>query len=175
MGSWEELVTTALLGTDRRPVPDAVAESWGALADPESDPARRVLAHAAAHRAAVRAGRVADVAELASEHASGHGAEPSPDPRPPADAAARQALSEHLEAGAVDEVAGWLEDAVSRGLRPGAEHWTGLAALAARSRRIDRSTLARALGAPGIGFVARNPRWARLAGDLRIAATSSAS
>jgi hypothetical protein len=30
MSEWEDVVTTGLIGTDRRPVPDALPASWGA-------------------------------------------------------------------------------------------------------------------------------------------------
>ncbi len=43
MTGWDDLVTTALLGTDRKPLPDGAAED---------DPTRVVLAAAARHRAA---------------------------------------------------------------------------------------------------------------------------
>ncbi|HSU36445.1 MAG TPA: hypothetical protein VLJ88_12380, partial [Propionibacteriaceae bacterium] len=62
MTSWDDLVTTALLGTDRKPLPD------GASAN---DPTRVVLAAAARHRAAVRAGARLDDC-------------PEPEPPPPA-------------------------------------------------------------------------------------------
>ena len=47
-------MTTALLGTDRRPVPDGMPTLWDG--PDRDDPAEVVLAQAARHRAAVRAG-----------------------------------------------------------------------------------------------------------------------
>ena len=49
-------MTTGLIGTDRRPVPDALPASWGSGLDHASDPAHAVLSIAARHRAASRAG-----------------------------------------------------------------------------------------------------------------------
>ncbi|MET0863366.1 MAG: hypothetical protein ABWZ98_03440, partial [Nakamurella sp.] len=49
-------MTTGLIGTDRRPVPDALPTSWGSSLDHVADPARAVLSLAARHRAASRAG-----------------------------------------------------------------------------------------------------------------------
>ena len=81
MTSWDDLVTTALLGTDRKPLPDGASED---------DPTRVVLAAAARHRAEVRAGaRLADYPE------------PVPPPaatREPAPIAAQKLIAEHLAA-----------------------------------------------------------------------------
>jgi hypothetical protein len=38
---WEDVVTTGLIGTDRRPVPDALPASWGSGLDHVSDPLTR--------------------------------------------------------------------------------------------------------------------------------------
>ena len=55
--TWEDLVTVALLGTDRRPLPDGPPPSWaGPAADLSRDATQVVLGWAARHRAAVRAG-----------------------------------------------------------------------------------------------------------------------
>jgi hypothetical protein len=56
MSEWEDVVTTGLIGTDRRPVPDALPASWGSGLDHVSDPAHALLSIAARHRAASRAG-----------------------------------------------------------------------------------------------------------------------
>lgn len=82
---WRELVTTALLGTDRRDPPIADGELGELVADAvRDDPSSRMLAHVAACTAVRRAGVLpgAPVARLA---------QPSDDPRPmcPPDAAAR--------------------------------------------------------------------------------------
>jgi hypothetical protein len=54
VAGWDDLVTTALLGTDRRPVPAGLPALWSGAA--AADPAETVLDHAARHRAATRAG-----------------------------------------------------------------------------------------------------------------------
>src|SRR5215207_1984117 len=55
--SWEDLVTVALLGTDRRPLPDGPPPSWaGPATDPPRDVTQILLGWAARHRTAVRAG-----------------------------------------------------------------------------------------------------------------------
>ena len=54
MAGWQDLVTTALLGTDRRPVPTGLPTLWAGPAT--DDPTETVLARAARHRAAARAG-----------------------------------------------------------------------------------------------------------------------
>src|SRR5215207_8340346 len=53
--TWADLVTTALLGTDRRPVPDDLPGTWAGPV-PRDDPARRILDLAAQYRAWSRAG-----------------------------------------------------------------------------------------------------------------------
>ena len=49
-------MTTGLIGTDRRPVPDELPGSWGAELDQTIDSAHAVLSLAARHRAITRAG-----------------------------------------------------------------------------------------------------------------------
>ena len=56
MSGWEDVVTTGLIGTDRRRMPDDLPASWAAGLDQELDPAHAVLSLAARHRAASRAG-----------------------------------------------------------------------------------------------------------------------
>ena len=50
MTDWRDVVTTALLGTGRRPLPAGLPESW-AIPSEETDPAVRLLDLAARHRA----------------------------------------------------------------------------------------------------------------------------
>ena len=150
MTSWDDLVTTALLGTDRKPLPDGAAED---------DPTRVVLAAAARHRAAVRAGaRLGDC--------------PEPEPPPPitwepAPAAAQKLIGDHLAVRDYEAINQWLTEAgdQQRGLAP--EHWCAVAHLAARTPNVDRARLAVALGERGVWFVGRNPEWTRLAAALR--------
>ncbi len=56
MAVWEDVVTTGLIGTDRRPVPESLPASWGAEHDQIVDPAHTILTLAARHRAVARAG-----------------------------------------------------------------------------------------------------------------------
>lgn len=161
MSGWDDLVTVALLGTDRRPLPPGLSASWaGPEPDPTDDPAAVVLNLAARHRSASRAG------------SSLHGGPPSA-AAPPADEG--EPLAANLRAELADAVArgtvGPLNDALA-GLddqdhRLPREHWTTVATLAAQSPRLDRALLARALGVRGVWFVAQNPQWLRLATALR--------
>lgn len=150
MSSWDDVVTAALLGTDRKPPPDGAAED---------DPTRVVLAAAARHRAAVRAG-----ARLSSCP------EPEPPPaatREPAPAAAQQLVGDHLVARDYAAINQWLAEADVQERALAAEHWCAAAHLAARTPNVDRARLAAALGERGVWFVGRNPEWARLATVLR--------
>ena len=57
MSVWEDVVTTGLIGTDRRPVPDELPVGWGTKElDRAVDPAHAMLSLAARHRAVTRAG-----------------------------------------------------------------------------------------------------------------------
>jgi hypothetical protein len=159
MAGWDELVTAALLGTDRRPVPDVLPPAWaGRGVDPSGDPTGAMLAFAARHRAAVRAG-----ARLPTG--------PAPDAAPTggrelAPLEAQQRLADALAsgpAGAVNEALAGL--VVGGGLA--AEHWTAAATVAAGSPRVDRELLATALGVRGVWFVRQNPQWSRLAATLQ--------
>jgi hypothetical protein len=159
MAGWEDLVTVALLGTDRRPVPDGLPPSWaGPVADLGNDPTGAVLAYAARHRAAVRAG-------------AGLPTGPPPEPAPagslePAPPEAQQRLADALAAGAAGPVNEALAALVEQGgVAP--EHWAAVATAAAGSTRVNRTALAAGLGVRGIWFVRHNPQWARLAAALQ--------
>jgi hypothetical protein len=154
MDRWEDLVTVALLGTDRRPI---VAGAPG----PEVDPVEAVLGAGARHRAAVRAGR-----RLESCPPPERPPGPAPVPAPPP---AQDQIAEHLAQGDVAQANAWLGLAAEQGLGLGAEHWVAAAALAARTPQLDRRRLAAALGPGGVWFVGRNPEWARLAAALHTA------
>lgn len=158
--TWEDLVTVALLGTDRRPLPDGPPPSW---ADPTADPSRDatqvVLGWAARHRAAVRAGSGLPV---------GPAAPPAPpDDREPGTAEAQQELRDALERGAAGPVNDALAVLMDQGLGVAPEYWSAVATLAAGNPRVDRALLAATLGVRGVWFVGQNPQWARLASALR--------
>jgi hypothetical protein len=161
MSEWEDLVTVALLGTDRRPVPEALPASWaGRPGDHSTDPTGVVLAYAARHRAAVRAGARAPT-----------GALPPPAPpfdRQPAPPEAQQELADALAIGSVGHINQALTELVEQG-GMAAELWAAAAAAASESPRVDRAALAEALGVRGVWFVERNPSWSRLAATLRTA------
>jgi hypothetical protein len=159
MSGWDDLVTVALLGTDRRPVPDTLPPPWaGPAAEPTGDPTGAVLAYAARHRAAVRAGpRLPTVS--------------APDPAPeadrePAPAEVQQQLADALATGSAGPVNEALAEMVELG-GMASEYWSDAVTVAAGSPRVDRAALAAALGVRGIWFVGRNPQWSRLAATLR--------
>ena len=159
MAGWDDLVTAALLGTDRRPVPDGLPPVWaGGGVDPSEDPTGAVLALAARHRAAVRAG-----VRLPTD--------PAPEPAPavgrnPAPPEAQQRLADALATRAAGVVNEALASLVEHG-GMAAEHWTAAATVAAGSPRVNRELLAAALGVRGVWFVGQNPQWSRLAATLQ--------
>jgi hypothetical protein len=160
-------VTTGLIGTDRRPVPDALPASWGSGVDDVSDPAHVVLSLAARHRAASRAGDL-----LLS---CPRGPVGPPNLAPTAGRAAHEILARLLSAPQVELLNLWLVVAVQFGQRASAAYWTPLAMVAARTAELDRTAFAAAIGDRGVWFVEQNPQWARLAKDLRSRAPDQAS
>ena len=144
---WAELVTTALLGTDRRPL-DAV------------DPPVAVLREAARHRVLDR------LAELEHTEQPPHDPAP-PDPAPPqeAPAAADRLLMDLLQAPDPALITCWLRACADHGRTAAAIHWTPLARLASRTTAYDRSALGAALGPRGRWFLHQNPEWRKLAAD----------
>jgi len=152
VSAWEEVVTTALLGTDRRRPPDELPPAVARLATGEHDAARAVLAVAAG--LAVR--RLA-------------GARPTRAPAP--DAAPRQTIdfapegAQRLLALLLEErqtalVDVWLRHCTDRGLGVRPRLWCSLATAAASPRGPDRHLVREALGARGRAFLALRPEWA---------------
>ena len=155
---WGELVTTALLGTDRRPLPHELLEDHGQGAGGR-DPAEVLLSAAARHRAAARA--AAPLQRCAA-------APPAPPPdRPDAPEAAQELLGRLLARPVAELVNAWLATAQLRGVRAGPEHWSDLAGLVAGRPDYDRGLLAHALGTQGSWFLDQNPDWERLAETVR--------
>ena len=174
MDDWPDLVTTALLGTGRRPLPANLPTSWGSdppVATAVADPAVRLLDLAARHRAAVRAGpsRTADPAApdptAPDPTASDPTAAAPPADRSPCPAAAEQLLGDLLVRPNPELINVWLGCADRAGVGVPASSWTRLARLAAHSTGYDRQRLGRALGARGRWFLRQNPEWRRLAAD----------
>jgi hypothetical protein len=159
MPGWEDVVTTGLIGTDRRPVPDTLLASWGTELDQAVDPAHAILTLAARHRAVTRAGRVLPHCPP--------GAVAPPNRLPVASPAAHQMLASLLSPPQVELLNLWLLTAARHGQRVSAAYWTPLAVLAARSPELDRTALVDAVGDRGVWFVEQNPQWARLAKSLR--------
>ena len=181
MSDWADLVTTALLGTGRRPLPPTLPPPWGMHPDPDlqpdpdtardpdhgtahgaaaSDPAVRLLDLACRHRAVVRAAP-------APARAPGLGGRA---PAPPADRTApperaSELLGELLVRPTPELVNAWLTCAGAAGHGVPAAYWTRLARLAAHSTAYDRVALGHAFGARGRWFLEQNPDWRRLASD----------
>jgi hypothetical protein len=156
---WEDVVTTGLIGTDRRAVPDDLPQGWAAELDQALDSAHAVLSLAARHRAANRAdGRLMSCPP---------GPAAPPNREPVASRAAHEILARLLAPPQVDLLNLWLLTAVEYGQRTSAAYWTPLAMLAARTTELDRTALAEALGDRGVWFLEQNPEWARLAKGLR--------
>jgi hypothetical protein len=167
MSAWEDVVTTGLIGTDRRPVPNELPASWGAEIDQAVDPAHAVLSLAARHRVVIRAGG------LLPSCPPGAGAPPNKEPI--ASRAAHEILARLLSLAQVDLLNLWLVAAAARGKRVAAGYWTPLAMVALRTPQLDRTALAKALGERGVWFIEQNPQWARLAKSLRSPAPGKSS
>jgi hypothetical protein len=156
---WEDVVTTGLIGTDRRAVPDDLPQGWAVELDQILDPAHAVLSLAARHRAANRAG-----GRLPS---CPPGPAAPPNRKPVASPAAHEILARLLSPPQADLLNLWLRTAVQYGQHTSPTYWTPLAMLAVRTTELDRTALAEALGDRGVWFVEQNPEWARLAKGLR--------
>jgi len=159
-GEWHELVTAALIGTERKPPPPARAPGFS------PDPAAMLLDRAAIMTVARRAGRM-----------PGH-AEPPPaapdDPRPAVSGAAAARLARILGGEWPDLLAEWLAVAAARGRRPPDRLLPALLERAERARGGPRAgphsgpganaglrrLAARAGGSRARWLAALNPAWA---------------
>lgn len=160
--SWEDLVTVALLGTDRRPVPEDLPPTWAVPVGSDGDPTHAVLAHAVRHRTAVRAGSGLPTGPPGPVAP----ADPDPSPGPPE---LQQQVADAIARGGTGPINDALMVLVDLEATLASDHWTAAATVAARNPRVDRALLACALGVRGVWFVAQNPQWARLATALRAA------
>ncbi|MFB6893507.1 DUF5691 domain-containing protein [Kitasatospora sp. NPDC056327] len=158
---WESLQTTALLGTDRRPLPapDPAAPYDGAV--DLADPATALLELAALETVRRRAGAL----PTAADGPAGRPAAEDPRPEPPAAAARRLSLLLSTRGGGSGVLANlgellpqWLATARDRGYRvPAAQVPALLDAARARSElRPDAVALA---GPLGRWLAERNPDW----------------
>ncbi len=149
MSEGSELITAALLGTDRRPLP-------GPLGD--ADPAVLLLDRAARAAVARRAGMI-----LPREPAGALGPPPTLAAAP---TAAREILDGLLHRPHADLVNLWLAAAARHGLGLAPQHWASVASVANRMDAISRPLLASTLGERGRWFLRQNAQWSRLASAL---------
>ena len=154
--SWEDLVASALIGTDRRPVvsaapPGAPEALDGALAT--RGPEDRLLASAAAWTVARRAGaRVGERIDVTPA---------DEDPRPMCSRAAGARLRALIEDEERYLVTQWLELAAARGVRPPPELLPDLLDHASPQHHGLVGELA---GPLGLWLAEREPRWAFVRG-----------
>jgi len=156
---WSELVTVALLGTHRRPLPDVsgsvVARAIPLAPGPLAAPATRLLDLAAGYRATHRAGARLPVGERL------------PTPIWPVETlappAAHDLLLLHIERAEPLMLNLWLQRCQHHGAVVAADAWTPLIKLAAQSPRYDRAGVKAVLGEPGRWFLEQNPAWRTVA------------
>ena len=147
-----ELVTAALLGTDRRP-PNFLGEPG------EHEPATLLLDHAARSAVALRAGVVLPRVPPAPSGPL--------DPLIMAPVAAQSIMSRLLARPVIELINIWLALAATRGVGLEPALWSAVILLAARRPDLDRALLAQVLGSRGLWFCEQNPQWLRLATTLR--------
>ena len=147
-----ELVTAALLGTDRR-APSFLGEPG------DHEPATVLLRHSARSAVALRAGTVLPLVR------------PAPagplDPLILAPPAAQSIMSGLLARPVIELINSWLASAATRGLGLAPSLWSAVILLATRSAGLDRVLLAQVLGPRGLWFCRQNPQWQRLATALQ--------
>ena len=158
--TWSDVVATALLGTDRRPVPRTLIPAW-AVVDTSDDPATQMLDLAAQHRARIRAGSPLATAEQPPTAPAMDG-EWAPAP-------AQELLGRLLDHPEPSQINHWLAACVARGHRIWPEHWQPIAEVATRTVAYNRLLLARAMSSRGIWFLHQNPAWGRLAAQITAA------
>lgn len=151
MSAWDDLVTTALLGTERRQLPQALPGAVDRLVAAQGDRGLAVLDAAAGYATYLAAG-------------ARPGTAPGPPLAPrqildPAPQPSQELLATLLGGRDVALVDDWLRACTARGLaaRPGL--WASLATAAAVPGGVDRGLVRAALGERGRAFLALNPRW----------------
>src|SRR5919112_5628331 len=158
--TWSDVVATALLGMDRRPVPGALVAAW-VFVDASQDPATQILDLAAQYQVRIRAGSPLATAEPPPTAPAMDG--------PWAPAPAQELLGRLLDRPEPSLINHWLGACVARGHHIWPEHWQPVADLATSTVAYDRLLLARAMGARGIWFLHRNPAWGRLVAQITAA------
>lgn len=158
--TWSDVVATALLGTDRRPVPRTLIAAW-VVVDTSDEPATQILDLAAQHRARIRAGSPLATAEQPPTAPATDG-EWAPAP-------AQELLGRLLDHPEPSQINHWLAACVDRGHRIWPEHWQPIAEVATRTVAYDRFLLGRAMSSRGIWFLHQNAAWARLAAQITAA------
>lgn len=153
-----ELVTAALLGTDRRPLPAELYLFRQDGVSGDTDPAVMLLDWAARSSAAERAGAVLPRLTV--------GPTGPAQSRPVAPPAARAVLGPLLARPQPALINHWLRTAVRHGYGVAPQHWAPLASVAARNAELSRPLLGTALGERGRWFLQQNPQWARLVSTL---------
>jgi hypothetical protein len=155
-GAWDELVTAALLGTERRPLPADLPEPVARLARARADLPAALLDAAAGYAAYRHAGaRPGSAPEL------------PPAPRQELDLApepAQRLLGTLLAGADTALVEEWLRTCVCRALGVRPRLWADLATASASPAGPDRALVGAALGRRGLAFLAMNPRWRAVAG-----------
>ncbi len=147
-----DLVTAALLGTDRR-APNFLGGSA------EHEPTTLLLDQAARSAVALRAGVV-----LPQVPAAPSGPR---DELIMAPTAAQSIMSRLLARPVIELINFWFALAAARGLGLAPPLWSAVILLAAHRADLDRVLLARVLGPRGLWFCEQNPQWLRLATTLR--------
>ncbi len=156
VSAWDELVTAALLGTERRTLPVDLPEPVGRLARARAERASALLDAAAGYAAYRHAGA-----------RPGSAPEPPPAPRQELDLApgpAQRLLATLLSGPDTALVEEWLRACTARGLGVGPGLWAALATASASAVGPDRALVGAALGQRGRAFLATNPRWRPVAG-----------
>ena len=152
-GTWQDLVTASLIGTERVPVPVSPVPGLPPAEGTTQDPAAVLLDRAALLTAARRAGRRPDRADPPPVC--------EPDPRPVVSQAAGRRLARMLGGESPDLLAEWLAAVAARGLRP---PWRSLPALldraCGRSADMRLARLVAEAGGPRVRWLAGlNPDW----------------
>jgi hypothetical protein len=151
MSGWDDLVTTALLGTERRPLPTGLPPAVTGLAAAQPDAGLAVLDAAAGYAAYRHAGA-----------RPGTCPEPGLAPRQDLDFAPERAqrllrtLLGLRESALTDT---WLRTCTRLGLGVRPRLWAALASAAVPASGPDRGLVTAALGERGRAFVALNPAW----------------